>query len=111
MGNKSETIWWSLFAAGGIVAGMLAPIAIIITGILVPAGVVTAEGLSAVVHHPLSRLVLAALISLSLFHGAHRILFTLIDLGLQQRRGTLSILLHGAAIAGTVLAIVVLIRL
>src|SRR6266566_5054681 len=101
MHGKGETVWWSLFAAGGVVAAMLMPIAIILTGILVPAGMVTADGLYRLVHNPLARLVLFGLISLSLFHGAHRLLFTLVDLGLKPMRSSLAVFLYGAAILGT----------
>jgi len=111
VGNRSETIWWSLFAAGGVVAGMLIPIVIVITGILVPAGYVTAEGLYTLIHHPLTRLVLAGTISLSLFHAAHRTLFTLIDVGLKPYRSLISFALHGIAIVGTILATYFAIRL
>ena len=38
MAKSNEPIWWSLFSAGGMVAAMVLPILIIITGVLVPFG-------------------------------------------------------------------------
>ena len=38
MAKSNEPIWWSLFSAGGMVAAMIFPILIIITGILIPFG-------------------------------------------------------------------------
>lgn len=109
MTKLSEPIWWSLFSAGGMVAALLAPITIILTGIAVPAGWISEQSLYNLVHNPLVRLYLFALISLPLFHGAHRLLFTLVDLGLKGMRGLLAVLLYGAAVLGTVLAAVWLI--
>jgi len=50
-------------------------------------------------------------ISLSLFHGAHRLVFAIPDLGIKIKRGTLAVVLYGAAILGTILAAWLLIRL
>lgn len=109
--SKSEPVWWALFAMGGVTAAMLAPITIFITGIGVAAGWVQEQTLFDLIHHPIGRVYLFLLIALSLFHGAHRLLFTLIDLGLKSIRGPLAILLHVAAIAGTGLAAFMLIRM
>ena len=111
MGRSSEAVWWSLFAAGGVVAAMLMPITIFLTGIAVPAGWVSDEALVRLLLNPLTRLYLFVMISLSLFHGAHRLVFALPDLGLKVNRGTLGLVLHGLAVVGTLLATWLLIRL
>ena len=108
---KSEPIWWSLFAVGGVTAAMLMPATIFVVGIGVLLGWVDSGWLYTLIHHPIARIYLGVLISLSLFHGAHRTLFTLIDLGMKSIRGPLSILLHAIAIVGTILAIYLLIKL
>jgi fumarate reductase subunit D len=54
------------------------------------------------------RLYLFVLIALPLFHWAHRFRFTLVDLGLKRGQHVVAIACYGAAIAGTVLAAVVL---
>jgi fumarate reductase subunit D len=111
MARTNEPIWWSLFGAGGMIAAVLTPVTVIITGIAVPAGWITAYGLDNLVHHPLSRLYLFLLIAFPLFHAAHRLLFTLVDLGLKGMRGALAVLLYGGAILGTLVAAALLIRL
>ncbi len=104
MAKTSEPFWWSLFAAGGVVAALLTPVTMVITGFLVPQNLVMPAQLYDVIRHPLARLYLLAVIALPLFHGAHRSIFTLVDLGLKPARTFLSVLFYGIAIAGTLLA-------
>ena len=115
MASTREPFWWSLFAAGGAVAALLAPVQIALTGIIAPrqwpGQSFPYDRALALVSHPLTRLYLFVLISLPLFHWAHRFRFTLIDLGLRQGRGLVAVLCYGAAVAGTILAALVLIRL
>src|SRR5437763_16741504 len=101
MAKSNEPIWWSLFAAGGVVAALLVPITVILTGIAVPAGWISERGLYDLIHHPLTRLYLFVVIWLSLFHGLHRTLLTLMDLGLKSLRPMLAVLCYGGAILGT----------
>ena len=115
MAKSNEAFWWSLFSAGGMVAAMVTPILIIITGILVPFGIVGDEALAfervhSAVSHPLIKLVLFGLIALPLFHWAHRFRFTLVDIGLQRIRRLISVLCYGSAITGTIVAAIVLWR-
>jgi len=111
MPKSNEPFWWSLFGAGGVISALLIPITIFLTGIAVPAGLVTGQGLYELIRHPLTRLYLFAVISLSLFHGAHRTLFTMVDLGMKPARGPLAVILHIGAFVGTALAAIFLIRL
>jgi fumarate reductase subunit D len=111
MAKSNEPIWWSLFAAGGMVAALFLPITVILTGIAIPAGWISEQGLLSLLHHPLTRLYLFVIIFLSLFHGGHRTLLTLVDLGFRSIRPALAVLFYGGAIVGTVLAAVFLIRL
>ena len=111
MAKSNEPIWWSLFAAGGMVAALFLPITVLLTGIAIPAGLISEQGLFNLIHHPLARLYLFLIIFLPLFHGAHRTLLTLVDLGFRSVRPALAILLYGGAVVGTVLSAVFLIRL
>ena len=113
MAKSNEPIWWSLFSAGGVVAAFLIPIHIILTGIAWPLGLLPPETLDysrvqALVSHPIARLYCFVLISLPLFHWAHRFRFTLMDLGLHGMNTLLAVLCYGSAIAGTVAAAIVL---
>jgi fumarate reductase subunit D len=95
----------------GVAAAFLMPVTILVTGVLLPTGLVSAAGLERLLHHPLARLYLLLVIALPLFHAAHRTRFTLADLGLRGMRGWPSLLLYGVAIAGTAAAAILLIRL
>ncbi len=107
MAKSNEPIWWSLFAGGGGVAAMLLPVHIVLFGIAYPLdwwGVRDAlsyEKMHALVSCPLVKLYLLALISLPLFHAAHRIKFTLQDLGLKDGKILFSLLFYGGGIVGT----------
>lgn len=111
MAKSYEALSWSLFALGGIVAALLFPITILITGMAVPAGLLSERALYHVVHHPMTRLYLFVSISLPLFHAAHRLRLLLRDVGLRPLGGLLGVLLYGAALVGTVLASVFLVQM
>ena len=106
MAKSNEPIWWSLFSAGGVVAALLIPVHIFLTGIAGPLGWLPPEAfdyvrVQALLSHPITRLYCFVLISLPLFHGAHRIRFTLVDLGIRGVDMLLAVVCYGAAIAGT----------
>lgn len=104
MTRSNEPIWWSLFSAGGVVAAFLMPVTIVITAIAVPAGWISAEQFFELAGHPLSRLYLFAVISLPLFHWAHRFRYVVADLGLKASGPLPAIICYGAAILSTLLA-------
>jgi len=80
------------------------PVTIVLTSIVVPAGWIGAEGLRQLIEHPLTRLYLFVLISLSLFHWAHRFRYALVDLGLRNLAGILAFTCYGTAVLGTIMA-------
>ncbi|MSO20884.1 MAG: fumarate reductase subunit D [Acidobacteria bacterium] len=113
MAKSNEPIFWSLFSAGGVVAAFLMPIHIFLTGIAWPLGILPEHALDysrvqALLSHPLARLYCFVLISLPLFHWAHRFRFTLFDLGIHGGKTLLAVLCYGAAIAGTIASAVLL---
>ena len=112
MAKSNEPFWWSLFSAGGMIAAMVLPILIIITGILIPFGWVTNdplnfEKISTGLSNKLIKLTFFTIITLPLFHWAHRFRFTLVDIGLKSVSTLISILCYGGAIAGTIISAVV----
>jgi fumarate reductase subunit D len=110
MAKSNEPFWWALFGAGGMVAALFLPATVLVTGFAVPAGSVTEGDLRALLANPLVRLYLFVLISLSLFHWAHRFRFTLVDLGLQAARSVVAWLCYGSAVLGTLLAALLALR-
>ena len=112
MARSNDPFWWALFAAGGVVAAFLVPVQIVLTGIAAPAGWVRQSfeyhRVLALASLPVSRLYLFVLISLPLFHWAHRFRFALIDLGLKGGRSLMAVACYGSAILGAILTAVVL---
>src|SRR6266699_1720316 len=95
--NTIEPLWWALFGAGGMVAALLLPIHILIYGLAIPIGAVPQDAFSAarlanLLGNPLVKLYLLILISLPLFHWAHRFRYFLFDLGISGGRMLLAVL-------------------
>ena len=116
MAKSNEPIWWSLFSAGGMIAAMVFPVLIIITGILVPFGLagedpLNFEKIHSAASHPLIKLILFAIISLPLFHWAHRFKFTLVDVGMKFASTFISIVCYGGAITGTIATAIALLKI
>jgi fumarate reductase subunit D len=105
----SHAFWWGMFAVGGMVAALLVPVHILIQGVLGPLGIVPVvsnryETLAAAVANPLVKLYLFVLLSLPLFHTAHRLRYLILDLGVHGGRSVVAVLLYGAAVLGTLVA-------
>ncbi|GIW79018.1 MAG: hypothetical protein KatS3mg105_0825 [Gemmatales bacterium] len=104
MARSNEPLFWAPFFAGAGFSALFMPAVMIITGVAVAAGWINATQLYQLILHPLTRLFLFLLISLSLFHAVHRIRFVLVDLGLKPFAGIISVLCYGSAIVGSILA-------
>ena len=105
MARSNEPIWWSLFSSGGVVAAFFLPVTILITSIVVPAGWLEARHLHGLVGHPLTRIYLFVLISLPMFHWAHRFRYVAVDLGFKRISSILPVACYGTAIVVTLLAL------
>ena len=92
--------WWALFGAGGTVAALLVPIHLFLHGLAVPLGWVSIN--PSLFGHPLVKLYLFVLISLPLYHWAHRFRYTLYDLGVKGMRQPIAVLCYGIAVLGTI---------
>ena len=110
MKRSNAPIFWSLFGAGGVLSALLGPVLVFITGIAVPMGVgLSPEALSyarvtAFAHSLHGKVLLIAVISLFLWHAAHRIYHCLHDFGVHPGAGT-RLLLYGSALLGSVAAV------
>ena len=111
MAKSNEPFWWAFFGAGGMVAALFMPIMIILTSIAVTAGWLTEERLWVLLGNPLVRVSLFVVISLPLFHWAHRFRYILEDLGRKPIRSIIAAICYGSATTGTLLAAVLLLRL
>lgn len=114
---RPEPMFWGLFSAGGFVAALLLPITVGILGIAFPAGWLPTEALSYarvvdLVGHPVAKLYLLGLVSLPLFHWAHRFRYTVHhQFGVHGLKGLVAVMCYGTAVAGSALAVVVLLRI
>jgi len=103
-----------LFSAGGVLSALLMPSLVFLFGVAFPLGWLSPPShaqLSAVVSHPLTRLALFVLCTLSLFHWAHRFRYTLYDgLQIKHLNVPVAVFCYGGAIVGTVAAAVLLVQ-
>lgn len=110
---KIEPVIWLLFGQGILLGTILMTGWILVLGLLVPLGVMDlpyerAHELGANI---IGRLVLAALIALPLWKGAHHLRSLSVDMGGGDRDGIVGSLLYLVATVGTILAILAVIRL
>lgn len=116
MKRSHEPLFWALFGAGGMLSALIGPVLVLITGVLLPLGLLLpADALSAdralaFARHPLGKLALLAVISLFMFHGCHRLLHSLHDLGLRTGRAA-RVLFYGTAVLASGLAALLLLRI
>jgi fumarate reductase subunit D len=103
---------WFVFSAGGTIAALLFPIHVLLTGLAFPLGWLAAPSYEAARHllaHPLTRVYLLALVSLPLFHWAHRFRYTLYDgLQLSHLTALIAVLCYGTALVVSIAAAYVL---
>jgi fumarate reductase subunit D len=83
MARSNKPLLWLPFAAGGLVAALITPVLILVTGILVPLGVLHLhyDAVAAFAHHPIGKLILFGAVALPAWHAAHRLRMTAHDLG------------------------------
>lgn len=103
-----------LFSAGGVLSAVLMPSLVFLFGVAFPLGWLVPPShahLVAVVSHPLTRLGLFMLCTLSLFHGAHRFRYTLYDgLQIKHLNEVINLLCYGGATVGSVVAAYLMLR-
>ncbi len=108
MKKSIKPFWWALFGAGGVITAFFIPVLLFLNGLAIPLGWIEApryEDLLPLAQHPLTRLFLFVLISLSLFHWAHRFRYTLYDgLQLKHLNQLIAVLCYGSAIVVTLVA-------
>ncbi|MCG5540486.1 MULTISPECIES: fumarate reductase subunit FrdD [unclassified Halorhodospira] len=106
MRRSHEPPLWLLFGAGGLLAALLAPALILLTGVVMP--VAAEHGIEVLDYHasrelfarPVVGVPVALALGLVLCHAAHRIYHTLRDLGIPAGRGTWWVCYGGAGVAG-----------
>jgi len=99
----------TLFGAGGTIAALLFPVHLVLNGLAFPLGALEAPSydvLYGLVRHPVTRLYLLVVITLPLFHWAHRFRYTLYDvLQLKHLYHLIAVLCYSAALLGSTVAV------
>ena len=113
MAKSNKPIFWSLFAAGGTLAAFLAPVLVLL--FLLAAlghapGILSYANLHAFAANWLGKLALLGVITLFLWHAAHRLRVTLHDFGLRQD-AMVAVVVYAVAAVGTVLTVLYLVRI
>jgi succinate dehydrogenase subunit D len=112
MARSNKPILWLPFAGGGLVAALIIPVLILITGVLVPLGMLHLpyEKMAAFAHNPFGKLILFGVVALPAWHAAHRLRMTAHDLGLGGG-AVVKALCYGSAGVLTVAAAVALLAI
>lgn len=102
-----EPFFWALFSSGGMLAALLLPAVALALFFALPLGWAEAghEALLARFGNPLVRLALFGVVTLSMFHWAHRFRFTLYDgLQLYHLNALIAVVCYGGATLATLVA-------
>lgn len=113
--RSNEPVFWSLFGAGGLVVAFILPALIFVTGVGVPLAIMPEEVMSYDRIHAFAsgwfgKLFIFAVISLTLWHGFHRIFLSLHDLGINWGHMFFKWLLYGIAFLGTAASLVLVLQ-
>lgn len=114
--RSNAPIFWSLFGAGGALAALVGPVLVLMTGIVTAVGIwlpqnaIAYERVLAFAHHWAGKVILLAVISLFLWHAAHRIFHSLHDVGAHPGAGS-KLLCYGGALLGTIIAAGALVKI
>ena len=111
--RSNAPIFWGLFGAGGMLAALFGPMLVFITGVAVPLGLILPAGamdypkMLAFSQNFIGKGFIFAVISLFMWHAAHRIFHSLHEIGIHGGFFA-KLLTYGVAFAATVISAVVL---
>ncbi len=119
---KIEPLIWLMFGQGILIGTMLLTGWILVVGLLIPLGFVDPGTLAYDRAHslataslfgfiPVGKLILAALLVLPLWKGAHHVRSLSVDMGGAERDGIVGTLLYGVALVGSVVGILAVVGL
>jgi len=105
MAKVNKALYWSLFAAGGTVTAFVFPVLALIllmTSYSDPPDITSFAEMHGLLSHWLAKLVAFGIVSLGLWHAAHRLRVGLHGLGLRAD-GAVAFIGYGVALLGTIL--------
>ncbi len=111
--RSNAPIFWGLFGGGGMLAALFGPMLVFITGVAVPLGLILPAGamdypkMHAFAQNFIGKGFIFVVISLFMWHAAHRIFHSLHEIGIHPGFGC-KLLTYGVALVATVVSAVVL---
>ncbi len=114
--RSNAPIFWGLFGAGGMLAAILGPALVFITGIAVPLGILLAPdamsyaNMMAFAQSWIGKAFVLAIVPLFLWHAGHRIFHSLHDVGIHGGTGA-RLICYGGALLGTLITLWALLRI
>ena len=113
--RSNEPVFWGLFGAGGMLTAFLTPVMVLVTGLLIPLGIINAEHLSYDKLHLFASswygaAIILVLVALPLWHTLHRIFHSLHDLGIKRGRDWQQVICYGFAFAVSVFVFTLLLQ-
>ena len=111
--RSNAPIFWGLFGAGGMLAALFGPMLVLITGVLVPMGLLLPADtmdypkMHAFAQNFIGKGFIFAIIALFLWHAAHRIFHSLHEIGIHAGFGA-KLMCYGVALVATVISAYVL---
>jgi fumarate reductase subunit D len=114
--NRSEGLFWALFAQSAVLTALIVPAHILIQGILGPLGLVPAFDqhygtFAGALANWLVKLYLFVLFGASFWVFAHRVRYTLMEVGVPGGKQRLGIVTYGLAAVATLVAAYLLLTL
>jgi len=107
--RSNSPIFWLLFGGGGMVGALFGPVLVLITGLLVPLGIMSGlmsyPRMLAIAQNWIGKGFLFVVISLLAWHAAHRLLCSVHDFGIHKTLFVKTIF-YGFALVVTIVAAV-----
>lgn len=114
--RSHEPVFWGLFGAGGSLTALITPAMLLITGIMIPLGIIKGsnfnyESLYHFASSWIGAIIIMVLVCLPLWHCLHRIFHGLHDLGVKRGRDWQQVLCYGFAFMVSVFVATILLQL
>ena len=114
--RSHEPIFWGLFGAGGMLTAFVTPVMILVTGILIPLGLMNSEQFSydkvnSFANTWYGAIIILILVALPLWHTLHRIFHGLHDIGINRGRDWQQVICYGFAFAVSVFVFTLLLQM
>jgi fumarate reductase subunit D len=114
--RSHEPIFWGLFGAGGMLTAFITPAMVLITGLLIPLGIIDKGNFNYQSIYELATTwygagIILVLVALPLWHTLHRIFHGLHDLGVKRGRDWQQVISYGFAFAVSVFVFTLLLQM